>query len=271
MTGPAGKTFLFHEYTNNFQIVINILYNFFLFYKNFDFMYNHFVAGPYVDILTRIFVFAGTVLTILRLRELKYQLFFFTYINTCLMLGITSPYDYAPTTRGIFFLPFGALFAGIGLFCLADLIFRKKIFAKHNTLLVRTVPIAIFFFIVFLLNFYQSQVGIFKETGYSGTSLVIKELQDAQKNNIYTPFVLVLSSKNPYYGYRFIPVMQGAYDLENMQFFALNTSQLRCSSLKNTKVILFQKDSQAINTMNELHCPATSHYTTTILHPSIWL
>lgn len=65
LNGPLRKTVIAREYHNNFQILINIFHNFLLFYKNYDYLYNHFVAGPYLDITSRILAFIGTIIVII--------------------------------------------------------------------------------------------------------------------------------------------------------------------------------------------------------------
>jgi len=107
------KTIAHKEFDSIQQIFINVGHNFLLFYKNYDYFYNHFVSGPYVDLLTGILVFFGTILTLIHIKKKSYFLFAGVYIFTAIIIGITSPYPYTPMTRGIFFLPFGFVFAGI--------------------------------------------------------------------------------------------------------------------------------------------------------------
>ena len=103
--GPAGKTVFHKEYEGYSQTVINVFRNFLLFYKNYDYLYNHFVAGPYLDLVSRILGLIGTIIVIINVRKKEYLFLLLTYISTCVIIGLTSPYWYAPTTRGIFFCP----------------------------------------------------------------------------------------------------------------------------------------------------------------------
>lgn len=201
--GPAKKTFLHREFTDNNQIFVNIYHNFLLFYKNYDYFYNHFVAGPYLDLVTGILAFIGIVLILFNLRKLPFLQILLSYISTCIIIGVTSPYTYAPTTRGIFFLPFGAAFAGIALYYI-----MKKV-PKYFIILTLSI--------VFVLNFYQSQIGVFNISGYSNTSLIIKAIQDAQGNNAMKNTILLLSNSNPY-NYYDLKNMRQAYDLEEAPF-----------------------------------------------------
>lgn len=257
--GPAGKTALHKEYEGYSQTIINIFHNFLLFYKNYDYLYNHFVAGPYLDIITRIFAFIGTCIFLLRIKKKQYLYLILTYVSTCVMIGITSPYSYAPTTRGIFFLPFGFAFAGLALYELS-----KKFNIKNKFLISTTLVL------IFLLNLYQSQIGVFKETGYTGTALIIKSLQDAKENNSEKGITLLLSNGNMY-NYQNIYIMQQAYNLQDILFEAIRTNQLQCVHFQKAKIILFENDTEAKNTIASLLCPQQYNFSIKILKPDIYL
>ncbi len=252
--GPAGKTIIHMEFTDNTQILKNIFHNFLLFYKNYDYLFNQFVAGPYLDVVTIIFALLGTFIVIFHLRKSKYLFLLLAYISACVIIGFTSPYAYAPTTRGIFFLPFGAAFAGIALFYAL-----KKI---PNYFII---PIL---FLVLLLNFHLSQIGVFNISGYTGTALLIKSLQDAQINNIKQNNILLLSERN-YFVYKDLNHMRQAYNLEKVPFYILRTSQFNCQHLYRAKVIIFDYDTRAINSYIQIHCPPDYNYSVEILNPSI--
>ncbi len=254
--GPAGKTFLHREFTDNNQIFVNIYHNFLLFYKNYDYFYNHFVAGPYLDLVTGALAFIGIIIILFNLRKLPFLQILLSYISTCIIIGVTSPYTYAPTTRGIFFLSFGAAFAGIALY------YIMKKMPKYFIVLILSL--------VFALNFYQSQIGVFNISGYSSTALVIKAMQDAQRNNTMKDTILLLSDANPY-NYYDLKIMRQAYDLEKVPFSILSASQLQCLHLSQVKVIMFDYDTQAINTYNQIQCPYKYHYSVEILTPKIHL
>lgn len=255
--GPLHKTVAAREYHNNFQILINIFHNFLLFYKNYDYLFNHFVAGPYLDIVSRILAFVGTIIVIINAKKKEYLLLLLIYVLTCIIIGATSPYSYAPTTRGLFFLPFGFVFAGIAL-------------AK----IVKIFSLRIVFFVlplIFIINAYQSQIGVFKEAGYTGTALIIKSLQDAKENDSQRKIALLLSDYNNYYNYQDIYTMQQAYGLESIKFEAIRSNQLQCYILNESDVLIFDNDLEAKNAVSSLVCPLHYNLSIKTLAPSIYL
>lgn len=255
--GPLHKTVAAREYHNNFQILINIFHNFLLFYKNYDYLYNHFVAGPYLDLATRILAFIGTIIVILNARKKEYLFLLLIYVLTCVIIGATSPYSYAPTNRGLFFLPFGFVFAGIALGRI------MKIFSLRIAFLI--IPL------IFIINVYQSQIGVFKEAGYTGTGLIIKSLQDAKENNPERKIVLLLSDYNTYYNYQQIYTMQQAYGLKSIKFEVIKSSQFQCNLLKEADVLIFDNDLEAKNAISYLVCPLHYNLSIKTLIPSIYL
>lgn len=257
--GPLHKTVVAREYHNNFQILINIFHNFLLFYKNYDYLYNHFVAGPYLDIASRILAFLGTIIVIVNVRRKEYLFLLLTYALTCIIIGVTSPYSYAPTNRGLFFLPFGFAFAGLALYELTKN-FRTQKFIVAPILLL-----------VFLLNVYQSQIGVFKEAGHTGTALVLKSLQEAKENNSGRKIILLLSNYSRYYNYYDTYTMQQAYNLESIRFEVIRTGQLQCFVLKEADILLFENDLEAKNKVSSLVCPLHYNLSIKTLSPKIYL
>lgn len=270
-SGPAGKTFLQKEYTGYQQLFENIFHNFLLFYINYDYLFNHYVTGPYYDIISRIFVFIGTIIALVNIRKRPYLLLLLSYISICLLIGITSPYIYAPTTRGIFFLPFGALFAGIGLQWIV--LFLRKPQIKHffpariRTQPIREGAVIILFSAIFLINLYHSQIGVFKESGYSATALVIKSIQEAQKKQDTKNIGIVVSYDNPYYAHLFFPAFRDAYWITDVFFFITKAGALECETLKETHILLFSTDKDALKAYEKLSCPQKPK--PTILTPQI--
>lgn len=256
LNGPLHKTVTAREYQNNFQILINIFHNFLLFYKNYDYLYNHFVAGPYLDIVSQILAFIGTIIAITNARKKEYLFLLLLYVLTCIIIGATSPYSYAPTNRGIFFLPFGFAFAGIALARIT------KMFSLRIAFLI--IPL------IFILNVYQSQIGVFKEAGYTSTALIIKSLQDARENNSERKIALLLSDYSGY-NYQNIYTMQQAYNLESIRFEVIKSSQLQCSVLKETDLLFFNNDLEAKNAISNLICPLTYNLSIKMLTPGIYL
>lgn len=255
-SGPADKTILHKEYTNNLQILINIFHNFLLFYKNYDYLYNHFVAGPYLDIITRLFALIGSMIFIIRIRKRQYLFLLLSYISVCVIIGITSPYSYAPTTRGLFFLPFGFVFAGIGV---SDLDIRLK----NPKFLILFILL-----FIFILNFYQSQIGVFKISGYTKTGLVMETLQAVHKKSSTKNVTLILSDINSY-NYQNIYLMQQAYGLFDLKLHVSPANNLNCSEIKNDLLLVFSDDAFFISGLLNHRCPKT--FSPKILHPSIAL
>lgn len=162
-----GKTVVKREFSSNWQILVNIFNNFLLFFKNSDYLYNHFVYGPYLDLVSGILCLIGIIVSILKIKVKNYRLLIIIYCLTCIVLGISNPYSYSPTTRGIFFLPFGFIFAAIGL-------------DKIGNFLKRHLCILILLTIV-ILNFLKSEYWIFSEIGYHKNSLIVKNLLEIDK------------------------------------------------------------------------------------------
>lgn len=247
LAGPVGKTLFHHEFISLWQILVNIIHNFLLFYHNFDYLYNHFVAGPYLDPITATFALLGTTVAIMKRKNKPFFLVLLVYVCTCVVIGVTSPYRYAPTTRGIFFLPFGAIFAGIAL-----------TFLLQQYKNIHALVVASLFFVVFGLNVYQSQIGVFKQTGYSGTSLLVKTMFEA-KIQPPQPYLLLISDHNRYIGAQFIPDFQEAYGLQNVQIRPIPSGALTCAMLPQTKILLFHHDLQALSDLKNLNCPQTNY------------
>jgi len=253
LTGPAGKTFLYREYHGLVPIFFNILRNIFLFYHNYDYIYNHFVAGPYLDIASRMLAFIGSMIAIYYITRRNYLILVATYLMTCIVIGITSPYLYTPTTRGLFFLPFGAALAGIAL---AQL--NKKI------LLPLTITILCF---IFLGNIYLSQIGVFTQTGHSSTTLITKTLQESQKMKRTDLHVLVLSDKSRY-NPQLVKIARSIYHLEKIPFIVVKASKLQCTQLVHTQVILLASDIDALSSVYQQDCPGFHPSNVQILTPS---
>ena len=260
LAGPAGKTLLHREFSDNWQIVINMFHNFLLFYKNYDYLYNQFVAEPYLDIISEVLAFAGTIIVLIKIRKWRYLKLSLVYILTCVVIGFTSPYTYAPITRGIFFIPFGAAFAGIGLSLLQD------VFARRNKTIANTLAV-ITLLSIFLLNLYQSQIGAFKISGYTATGLVIREMQEAKKNDSHIQIQLLLSDANQYNSDNLI-IMRQAYNLETVPFSVSRSRLVSCPSLKGQKILIFQSDVYARTALESLRCPPHS---IKILQPTMQL
>ncbi|HZE87159.1 MAG TPA: glycosyltransferase family 39 protein [Methylomirabilota bacterium] len=226
----AKKTIFFKEFHDNSQIIINIMHNFLLYYKNYDIIYNHFIAGAYLDVISGILAFIGSIIVVVNFRKKSYGLFLLTYLSVIFVIALTSPYAYAPTTRGIFFIPFGCIFAGISL----SLLFQYAYFR---------LAVAILLIGIFTLNLYQSQIGVFKQTGYSQTALVLKELFLA--NHSPNKTVSLLLSSDQLYNFTDIFTLQEAYGLTKVHFSILPADYLQDIPGSDINALYFDDDKNA--------------------------
>jgi hypothetical protein len=99
------------EFSDRAQVIRNIQEIFQVYWKNPRI--SHFVAGPYVDWITLCCIVAG-VLSMIRDRRVGGVLLLMAFVTVTLLIGVTNPYTYPPTTRGIVLVPFGCLMAGLG-------------------------------------------------------------------------------------------------------------------------------------------------------------
>ncbi len=234
-----NKTVVRREFDSNWQIVVNIFRNLILFYKNFDYIYNHYVAGPYVDLITRILVLGGTIISLVKIRKRNCALLLGTYFLTCIVIGATSPYSYAPTTRGIFFLPFGFLLGGLALDRLREIVGWRSIIVVLVMILT--------------INIHWGQVGVFRETGYHGVSLVIKELQEAKERSSPRRVVLLISDSQKF-NRQNIYYLRKKYNLEKVSFSIVETKNFSCEKIANSNILIFEKDSEACNLIKKTSC-----------------
>ena len=246
--------------TSSFTMKQTVLQDFLLFYTNHDYFYNHFVIGPYLDIVSGMLCLIGSIFALFHSKELSYRMLVFSYVSTVIVIGMTSPDTFSPITRGIFFLPYGFLFAGIGLYFL-----QGKI--KNDT--VSLIICWLIVLVVITLNAYQSQVGVFqnKNAGYSGMALIIRSLQQAQRTHQHT--IIVLSPTMSINTYMWtLPHMLQAYGLQHVAYQIINPSQLDCTTLQD-QILLFKKDIAAQQKAASLTCipPKTARYT--LLSPDI--
>jgi len=238
-----------------FHLKNTVLYDFFLFYQNHDYFYNHFVSGPYLDSISQIFCLIGTIVVLVKFRQSPYLLLLLSYLITIFFIGSTSSDTTAPTTRGIFFLPYGFAFAGIGLN-----IIRESIKSK----LLSFVFCWFFLVTVATLNIYQSQVGVFanKNAGYTGMSLLMQALINTKEVTI------VLSSSMSINNYlAFLPIMKSAYGLSS-SYRIIQPENVTCNTQGiHETVVVFQRDTAALRKLQTIQCNSPIHYT--ILSPAI--
>ncbi|HVA96052.1 MAG TPA: glycosyltransferase family 39 protein [Candidatus Acidoferrales bacterium] len=237
----------------SFHLKSNIIYDFLLFYKNHDYYYNHFITGPYLDSISQVFCVIGTILVLFRVRHQPYLFFLLSYISTVIFIGSTSADGSSPVTRGLFLLPFGFFFAGLGLNTLRETIKGRVISFAFCWILILAIA---------TLNVYQSQISIFagNTIDYTGMSLILHSLQ--QNQTAHKEVIIVLSPELNINQYTWVlPYMKQAYGLKNISYSLLNPSQLSCSeTITKATLLVFNYDHNARKKIQKLTCgtPLTS-------------
>jgi len=250
-------------FPDSFHLKQTVIKDFLLFYKNNDYFYNHFVTGPYLDVISRIFCLIGTAVVLFRSRQKVYLYFILSYITTTIFIGSTSSDWFSPTTRGIFLLPYGFVFAGIGLNFIV-----KKIKNESLSFILCWYVI----FTIFAVNVYQSQIGVFSNTiyhksGYTGMSFLINAMMQAKV--VHTHVLIVLSPYQSINNYLWqFPAMLGAYNLDEVTYKIITPNNFQCPVI-NTDVVLFKQDIFAEQKVADMRCfpKSTVHYS--VLSPSI--
>lgn len=244
--------------SSTFHLKNTILYDFLLFYRNNDYFYNHFVVGPYLDSISQVFCLIGTIIVVLRIKKIPYLLLLLSYISVVFFFGITSSF-FSQTTRGIFFLPYGFTFAGIGL----NLV-KQSIEDKENAFIFCWIMILI----IMILNVYRSQIGVFtnKKAGYTGISLIIRSLEQAKLEHKSVVFVISSSMYINRWTWA-LPIMVQAYNLNNVPYRIVSPNYFHCPT-NSSNILFFQYDSTVIGQLSQLYC-ANSNYI--MLSPNIAL
>lgn len=237
------KTILKKEYSNYFQPILNVFNNLILFFRNNDYNQNHFVTGPYLDYFSQIFTLLGIGYILKNLKNKSFLLLLIMFLSTAFVIGITSPYSYSPTTRGIFFLPFGFAFTGLGI----DMLLRKMS-KKHYWKIF--IPIII---TIFSLNFYKSQVGVFKKYVFEPTALIVKYLQEEKKKKSKKITYLIIPENNNY-NYQNIEILRQAYGLNEIKFSVKKVNKITCEELKNINIIIFKENENILNSIKKQSC-----------------
>lgn len=262
-----GTTVLGAQPRDAQQIFTSILHNLLLFYQTYDYYFNHFIAGSYLDVISGVLAAVGIVLVLIRVRSGPFLRLALTYVLVVVVIALTSPYPYAATTRGIFFIPFGAAFAALGLDALLRLLLQRV-----STPLLAPTLAAVLLAAIWGTNIYQSQVGVFASTGYSATALVVRAMQEEAQRPNPQVLVLVVSREYAYHGYygndRFLPMLQQAYGLQHIELIVAEPASLRCDILSDTRVLYFQPDSTAADAIQAFSCPAGISYATDVLTPA---
>ncbi len=232
------KTVLKKEFSNNWQVVTNVFHNFLLFYKNYDYLFNHYVVGGYLDEITAVFATIGIIICVLNIKKHNYLSLLSTYVATIFIIGITSPYEYTPTTRGIFLLPFGFAFAGIAM----ERIKRK----------VKWLPTTGLIIIILFINIYKSQYWVFKKIGYNITSLILNQLIIENNQKHHNPVILAISN-NSTFNYLSVFYLKRIYEVNKVVFFVTKENEINCSIIPTNAKILYYEDNIG-RILNNLGC-----------------
>lgn len=210
-----------------------------LFFTNFDYFYDHFVAGPYLDVVSRLLAFVGMIVALAAIRGRK-GLLIFLWLVLCVVLSLTNPYPWTPTSRGIFLVPSGAIFAGIGL---EEIRRRLPAVAKPGV-------IGFLLLTAITLNVYEAQIGVFKKTGYSRTALVFRELR---KPSAETDDILIFHTKAVFFPDEHIKRLMEETGINPSRLEISNDAETACRTSRRT-VITFSSDRSAVTQLNR-RCP----------------
>jgi len=119
-----SKTILYKEFSNNSQVLKNITYGLIL--PVYTPSKTHYLPiNSYLDIITAITSLSGLILILINYLRKKNENMILTdflkiFILTMFFIGITSPYSYPPTTRGIHYMPFYFIFSSYFLFYVSN-------------------------------------------------------------------------------------------------------------------------------------------------------
>jgi hypothetical protein len=235
----AKKTIFVREFTGHQQIYINIYRNFQLFYRNYDYMFNHFISGPYLDVISRILATGGILICLYKIRRLSYLSLILGYVAMGVMLGLTSPYSYAPTSRGIFLLPYGFVFAALGLEKISN--YSK---AKWFIFLVVVGIISI--------NIYRSQIEYFDVYGYKHSALILRHLMDHRDSH---STLYISNAANIHYNYSNLYSMMRAFGIPQYNLSILERESINCDQVPTGYLLVLDQDPQAIESLSNLICP----------------
>jgi hypothetical protein len=233
----AKKTIFVREFTDQSQVLVNVYHNFFLFYKNYDYMFNHFISGPYLDVVTQVLATLGVVICIVRFKKISYLSILLGYISMAVVLGVTSPYSYAPTSRGVFLLPYGFIFAAIGL----EVFLHDREFKSVIWLIVLTV---------ICLNVYRSQFEYFEKYGLKHSALILKFLIEhpTDKTTLY-----LSGASNVTYNYSNLFPMTKAFNL-NSDVLQVIESPIYPCNIVSDHILVLDQDQQAQMNLRASYC-----------------
>lgn len=236
--GGASKTILYKEFSDNFQILVNIGRNFLLFFTDFDYFHNHYVKGAYLDTISQLFAALGIGYSFWNIRNKSFFILLWLWIATCVVLGGINPYWYTPSTRGMFFIPFGVCFAAIGISTIASRINLPK------ALLILLITV------IGYLNLNRAWIGVFLETGYDERTQILKYLRDSitEGNNI----TLFISEEINFDTIAMKSLMR-IYNLDSCSLKYVRKKEEVCTE-STTKQILILKHDPKLSDIRNIEC-----------------
>ncbi len=256
--GPLHKTTLASQESLKISVSANILHEFLLFFREYQTYFNHYISGPYVDIVTQVFLAIGLVVCLLYIHKRACHLLLLSYVLTCIVMGVTNVYPLPPVTRGFMVLPYGFVFAGLGIQSVSKL-FHKRVWRMSFLWLL--------FLIIIGANLYKSQIGVFRERGYTTTALVLQAVQEAS-DNWQSSVLFVISEKYPYSGFlgNFKQIQDG-YGLSGIALKVNRPYPGTCRVIGGKKVIVLAQDEDALRWVESSPCGGTVLFS--VLKPAI--
>ncbi len=242
ITGPQSKTLSGREFSDTSQIITNIGNNLVVFYKAFPVIPTHFIPFAYMDMLTQLFAFLGTIVSFSLLKQNKYRYLVLSYISTCIFLGLTNPYTMPPTSRGMFLLLFGFVFAGIGIMQL------KKVKYIHTWVIFPVLTIIIG------LNIFLSQFAVFQKIGHTGMGLILQQLQQANNKQQKNLTLILSETQNINIYTRELSVIQEAFGIKDVTLSILRPYEFSCESISEQKLLVFSYDKDSLEKLAQTKC-----------------
>lgn len=237
-----ARNFPSRQFDSNGQILINIARNFLLFWKNFDYFYNHFVEGPYLDVITRWTAALGIGVALFSFRTSWIILGGWGML--CLVLGLINPYWYTPTTRGIFFVPYGVLFAALGLE------FLRTTLQKYRA----SLGLMMIIILISGINIYEAHITVFQRTGYSRTALIFRELEQTAPHNSR---LLLVSSPGEHFTPGNLKELMNARHIQKVRFTHTEDIAQVCSSTYD-RLLLLKPDVPTLFPIIQATCGSTA-------------
>lgn len=215
----VSKTIFHKEFTDNVQVVKNILAPWYLaFYTSSR---THYLPDAfYVDRLTAVLAAfgAGSLVISLFVRRFlshpQFQRFLLLFLLLTIAIGGTSPYSYPPTTRGIHYIPFYIVFAAYGLSVILSF------FKKHTMMHYAAYMLVICS--VIILNAYH----IMKPFPLNTTTQIVMHLKESPEKR----FLFV---DNCHYNFYNIATISEGYQLRKEITIEGSMPQDACMTQRN--------------------------------------